>query len=161
MRIQFSNEDKKVLEQRTRENKNYDNILIPVEMQEAAATLTFVITDPHKFNLFMEKFIKDQELDGENTTNVIGAQLVRLDRRPPIDVEDLIKIRDFLDEIIYGPKQQPDQEDIDEATKFDEYSEDDSDAEYDEPISIDKISESVADSEEDEDIDYGCIDGEN
>ena len=114
MRLQFTIKENEEIEARREKNENYEGIVIPLDLQDKVITVGFHISDIYKFNMFLEKFIADQqnknenttgaELKSENITEAIGAELAVAMARPPIAPEDLLSMRNFIDEILFGVK---------------------------------------------------------
>lgn len=106
MRVQFSNNDKEILEARKKKNENYEGIIIPTELQDKEITVSLKISDVHKLNLFMEKIIEDQS-DTNEICDTIGANIIRIDYRPVIKEEDIITVRNIIDQILFGYREEP------------------------------------------------------
>lgn len=105
MRIQFSIKENELINEREEKNENYEGIKIPVELQDKLITIGIKVKDAHKFNLFIEKYINDQaNNNGENTVDVIGAELVIVSNHPPIIPEDVEYVKGCLEQILQGPK---------------------------------------------------------
>lgn len=99
MRIQFSIKENDELAGRKEKNENYEGMIFPVDSQGNTITLGIKINDIFKFNMFLEKFINDQNTDKE-ASNTIGAELIFLANRPPIIAENISYARDLLTKIL-------------------------------------------------------------
>lgn len=108
MRVQFSIAENEIINKRRDEHKNYDGITIPVELQGKVITLGMVITDVHKFNVFIEDYLKDQGNEDSKIANEIGADIVHIDFRPPIQTDQLLFIQNYINGMLYGPTPEPD-----------------------------------------------------
>lgn len=131
MRIQFSIDENKIIEERSIKNENFEEQFIPIEAKGNYVTLAVLVNDPHKFNMFIEKVAKDQEAGGTKTSNVIGAEIASIELRPPVNTKALEEIRDQINELLYGAKPKEEAEVVNEE---DQYEKSDDEESYEENV---------------------------
>ena len=110
MRVQYTRAENEIIEERRKENKNFDGISIPVEAQGKRITFGLEITDVHKFNMFITNWLNDLGKEDKPIINEIGAVITSVEFREPIKEDYLIFLKNYIDGILYGPKpeeQQP------------------------------------------------------
>ena len=106
MRVQYSIAENKVIDERRDKHENFDGICIPVEMQGQVLTMGLLVTDVHRFNVFVEDWLKDQGLEDSKIAKEIGADIVHLDFRPPIQTDHLLFLQNYINGMLYGPVQE-------------------------------------------------------
>ena len=106
MRVQYSIAENKVINERRDKHENFDGICIPVEMQGQVLTMGLLITDVHRFNVFVEDWLRDQGLEDSKIANEIGADIVHIDFRPPIQTDHLLFLQNYINGMLYGPTQE-------------------------------------------------------
>lgn len=102
MRVQFTNEENKIIDERRAENKTSQDLLLPVELQGKEITLGFTVTDVHLFNAFLEQFLKDEKIPEQ-----VGAKITHVDYREPYKTENILFLQTWLNNyingMVYGP----------------------------------------------------------
>lgn len=122
MRVQFTKDEEKIIDERRQINANSEGIIVPVEMQGQIMTLGVEITDVHKFNMFMDNLLKDPKIAEQ-----IGVRCIHADFRPPIAVDNIIFLRNYIDGILFGPQhQEVAPQEPQEEIKMEEIKEEDS-----------------------------------
>lgn len=102
MRVQFTNEENKIIDERRAENKTSQDLVLPVELQGKEITLGFMVKDVHLFNAFIEQFLKDEKIPEQ-----VGAQIIHVDYREPYKTENILFlqtwINNYINGMVFGP----------------------------------------------------------
>ena len=107
MRVQFTNEENNIINERRDKHENVDGLVIPVESQGQVITMGLMVTDVHKFNMFVKDWIEDQGLEDSQIANTIGADITHIDLRPPIQSDHLVFLQNYINSMLYGPMPTP------------------------------------------------------
>lgn len=98
MRVQFTNEENKIIEERRATNALPEKeTYIDPKYKDKIITLGLEIKDPYKFNMFIQKFLTVPEIADQ-----IGAKCVHVDLSKPITKSNLIFIRNYIDELLFN-----------------------------------------------------------
>lgn len=93
MRVQFTKEELAIIERRRQGDQ--EGVIVPSDQQNKTITMAIEISDVHKFNMFLDKYLKDP-----NIKDQIGAKCVHVDFRKPIMTTELIAIQNYINDII-------------------------------------------------------------
>ena len=104
MRVQYSIEENKIIDERRDKHENFDGIIIPVEAQGKVVTMGLIITDVHRFNVFIEDWLRDQGLEDSQIAKEIGADITHIELRPPIQTDHLLFLQNYINGMLYGPE---------------------------------------------------------
>ena len=126
MRVQFTKDEEKLIDERSLVNENSEDIIVPVELQGQVITMGLQISDVHKFNMFLDQYIKDEKIRDQ-----IGASVVHVDFREPIRYENVLFLQTWVNNytngLLYGPIREEapseDVENIEETSDQDEEKE--------------------------------------
>ena len=102
MRVQYTKAENEIIDARRDEHKNFDGIVIPVEGQGQIITLGMLITDVHRFNMFITKWIEDQGNENSDIAREIGADITHIDYRAPIKSDQLLFLKSYIEGMLYG-----------------------------------------------------------
>jgi len=102
MRVQFTNDEIKTINERREENKTSQDLLLPVELQGKTITLGIEVKDVHLLNTFLDQLLKNPEIEEQ-----IGGKLVHLDYREPYNTANILFlqtwINNYINGMVYGP----------------------------------------------------------
>ena len=102
MRVQFTNDEIKTIDERRGENKTSQDLLLPVELQDKTITLGIEVKDVHLLNAFLDQLLKNPEIEEQ-----IGGKLVHLDYREPYNTANILFlqtwINNYINGMVYGP----------------------------------------------------------
>lgn len=97
MRIQFTNAETESIENSRINGIAPEDSFVPSEIEGRIITLGLHISDPYKFNMFINRFFTDPSIKDQ-----IGAEIAGFDLGAPINRESLFTLKDCIDNIICG-----------------------------------------------------------